>query len=463
MEENLYYKDVIIEASGYTVTLPAAAAAAVLVIVTFLFAAIFFVAFLRERHRFLERQELLTRALEENVKISQAAEMAKNQLLFKIIHDIKTPINSILGSVKMVREHRDDSKILLQYIDRISVSSNHLMHLSDNVLDMSKLLSGRNELKKTTFTLDKLVEDCISVARGQASGQKIVFQKEYRQISHGLLFGDETKLRQVIINILTNAVKFTPDYGKILLRVTETSVANGRVQCLFEIKDTGIGMSSEFQRRMFDPFERECQQPSKNDNGAGLGMTIVKEYVDLMGGKIEVDSEINKGTCFKISLILETREPLIGQIAVLEEKHHDLSGMRILLAEDNRISREMTSNLLEEYGAIVLATENGKYATDSFAVSRYGSFDAVLLDLVMPECDGITAARQIRALKRSDAETVAIIMMTATDSERDLHAALAEGVDRIIAKPVDYDVLICILQEAYAQNKDKSSALPKEF
>lgn len=403
-------------------------------------------------------------ALAEAREQADAASRAKSEFLSNMSHDIRTPMNAIVGMTRIARDESADEATVRRCLDTISTSSAHLLGLINDVLDMSRIESGRLEFVLEPARLTDIVRAAEGVIRPQADARGQDFKVELCGVACDAVLVDRTRLGQVLINLLSNAVKFTPVGGSVLLAVEQRSCMEGAgtgdetgqcgegsrigpgdlVRTRLIVRDTGIGMSEEFQSKVFGSFEREDRARVHQTEGTGLGMAIVKRIVDGMGGTIEVQSREGEGTCFTVTLDL-AYAPEIGAQAADSGKI-SLDGMRVLLAEDNDINAEIACELLGGCGIDVAWVRDGREAVDAFSASESGFFAAVLMDIRMPVMGGYDAARAIRGLDRDDASRVPIIAMTADAFAEDIVRARECGMDAHVAKPIDLDDLLSVLR-----------------
>lgn len=403
-------------------------------------------------------------ALAEAREQADAASRAKSEFLSNMSHDIRTPMNAIVGMTRIARDESADEATVRRCLDTISTSSTHLLGLINDVLDMSRIESGRLEFVLEPARLTDIVRAAEGVIRPQADARGQDFKVELCGVACDAVLVDRTRLGQVLINLLSNAVKFTPVGGSVLLAVEQRSCMEGAgtgdetgqcgegsrigpgdlVRTRLIVRDTGIGMSEEFQSKVFGSFEREDRARVHQTEGTGLGMAIVKRIVDGMGGTIEAQSREGEGTCFTVTLDL-AYAPEIGAQAADSGKI-SLDGMRVLLAEDNDINAEIACELLGGCGIDVAWVRDGREAVDAFSASESGFFAAVLMDIRMPVMGGYDAARAIRGLDRDDASRVPIIAMTADAFAEDIVRARECGMDAHVAKPIDLDDLLSVLR-----------------
>jgi signal transduction histidine kinase len=402
--------------------------------------------------KMLKQQEesniLLAKAAEE----ANSANVAKSNFLSHMSHDIRTPINGIVGMTNIAMKNMDSKEKVADCLHKISGSADHLLTLVNDVLDMSRIESGKVDISHEPMDIRTMVDNCYSIIGGQILSREITFQKEFNNIKHPHVLGDELHIRQILINILGNAVKFTPDGGTISFRVKELTDDEEKGTFRFEIEDNGIGMTEEFQQHIFEAFSQADSNGSRtNYQGTGLGMAITKQFVDLMGGQISIRSKLSEGSCFTVDLTLdidpEKREE--NASAAVD----DVAGMKILLVEDNMLNMEIAEEILEDEKVIVDTAENGQIAVNEFNDSKPGTYDAILMDIMMPVMNGYEATKAIRASAHPDAKTIPIIAMTANAYAEDVQAALASGMNAHIAKPINIPLLLSTLNR-YRVNKN---------
>jgi signal transduction histidine kinase/CheY-like chemotaxis protein len=399
-----------------------------------------------DREKIIQEQET-NRALAAAAEEARQANASKTEFLSHMSHDIRTPINGIIGmtniATKEIRNCQGQCPRVEDCLHKISGAADHLLSLINDVLDMSHIESGKIELAHASMELDTVLDNCVSIIGGQLVTRHVDFLQEFEKFEHPFLFGDELHLRRIFINILGNAVKFTPDGGTITFRAKELSAEDGKARYRFEVQDTGMGMSEEFQKKIFEPFTQEDGGARTTYKGSGLGMAITKQYVELMGGTIQVRSKLNEGSCFIVELAFEIDPE--ARLEVPEHITNGLKGMRVLLVEDNELNMEIAQELLEDEGVTVTTAENGQIAVDTFTNAPAGSFDAILMDVMMPVMNGHEATRTIRASNHPEAKTIPIIAMTANAYQEDVQAALQAGMDAHVAKPIETDLLFSVL------------------
>jgi signal transduction histidine kinase/CheY-like chemotaxis protein len=393
---------------------------------------------LAEEREQREREEAYQRELIAAKDEADRANSAKTDFLLRMSHDVRTPLNGIMGMLEIADRFPDDLEKQAECRTKIEDSSKILLELINEVLDMSKLESGEIVLERVPFSLVDISLEVSGVIAKQAEERSIEIVQENCKAPDHMLVGSPTHFKRLMMNILSNAIKYNVDHGKVYVTCRELSCENGVSTVQFKCRDTGIGMSPEFQKRIFEPFAQEERSPRSKYSGTGLGMPIAKSIVEKMGGTITFESEQGVGTTFDVRIPFGVEEA--ADSASTEEvaaEDSSITGMRILLVEDNDLNMEIAKFLLEEEGAVVAQAWNGEEAVKTFEQSEPGAIDAVLMDVMMPVLDGYGAARAIRALDRPDAATVPIIAMTANAFAEDRIAAKEAGMDDHIAKPID--------------------------
>ncbi|MDE7321544.1 MAG: response regulator [Lachnospiraceae bacterium] len=390
-----------------------------------------------------KKQEQAIMELLEKVR---RANSAKSEFLSHMSHDLRTPINGILGMLAIMEKSQDDLDQQRACQKKIRVSTEHLLSLVNDVLQVSKLESGRPAAVEEPFDLHDTLEDCITILSPQAEKGGIRLGLEEVDLQHSRLIGNPLHLKQILMNVIENALKYNRPHGSAFVQVKETACQGRTANYQFVIEDTGIGIGEDFKKHIFEPFTQEHQSARTHYNGAGLGMSIVKKLVDQMKGTIEIDSQIGKGSVVRISLPIRIDEECSAQ-PVDEDQNlrSNIAGMRVLLVEDNEINCEIVEFMLKEAGAEVVTANDGKVAVDTFAASDPGTFDCVLMDLMMPVMSGYEATRVIRAMERTDAEAVPIIALSANTFEEDIALAKDAGMNEHLAKPVDIGKLFSVM------------------
>ena len=372
-------------------------------------------------------------------QIAQASERAKSTFLSNMSHEIRTPLNGISGLLYLMRQNLDDREKQKEYLEKAEVSADFLKSVITEVLDMSKIESGQLELYSQRLDLEKLLREIEMLIGPQAVERKQRFVVDRGGLTAPWVLGDEVRLKQIIVNLLGNALKFTPAGGSITLAVSQ-ELSGGTAHTTFRIADTGCGMSPAFLERIWQPFEQERRFGSQN--GTGLGTTLSKMLAEKMGGGIDVESREGEGTTFTVRVPLAAAQPEQTPIQPNWEARVSLAGTRILAAEDNDINREILLEILAAYGADVTPAVNGREAVDLFSQSPVSSFDVILMDIQMPVLDGYDAARAIRAMDRPDGRTIPIFALTANAFKQEADRARESGMDDVITKPLDVDVLL---------------------
>ena len=404
------------------------------------------------KSRELEQQ----RRLEAAAREAQQANAAKTEFLHRISHDIRTPINGIQGMLRIADYYPDDPARQQQCRDKIRSASGYLLDLVNDVLNMSKLESGTFTMELQPFVMDELLNQINSIAETQAveKGIRYILGKNGSTRVHQDLIGSPLYLRQILLNLSTNALKYNKPNGWIRVECRELSATEDTALYEFVCADGGIGMSAEFQKKMFEPFTQEQQDARTSYSGTGLGLAITKGLIEKMGGQITVESEKSKGTAFTVRIPLAidhaAHHPDAGHPAA---PAGSLKGLRVLLVEDNDLNAEVAQFLLEQEGMAVELAHNGQQAVQAFEAHAPGELDAILMDIMMPVMDGYAATRAIRLLPRPDARTIPILAMTANAFEDDIAAARAAGMNAHLTKPLDPKKLAAALQTAIQKKR----------
>ena len=322
--------------------------------------------------------------------------------------------------------------------EKIRVSAEHLLSLVNDVLQMSRLESGRPAAVEEPFDLCAVLEDCIAILSPLAQERDVLLELDTSALRHRQVIGDPLYLKQILMSVIDNALKYNRPHGSVFVRAEETAFREGTASCRFVIEDTGIGIGEDFKEHIFEPFTQEHQDARTNYSGAGLGMSIVKRLVDQLEGTVAVDSRTGKGSVVQIALPLRVDRARESRSEEADrEERADIAGMHVLLVEDNEINCEIVEFMLRDAGAQVATANDGKAAVDAFQASGPGRFDCILMDLMMPVMSGYEAARVIRGLDRADAGTVPIIALSANAFEEDVALAKDAGMNEHLAKPVD--------------------------
>ena len=392
-----------------------------------------------------EQQEMdrLKAAYEE----AETANKAKTAFLSRMSHDIRTPINGIMGMLQIIGRNREDHEKVDDCLEKIQISSEHLLALINDVLDMSKLEAGKVELDHIPFNLTDVLKVAYALNDAQISLGGITFISHPYELQHTELIGSPLHLRQILLNLFNNAMKYNRPSGTIDTYTRELSFDGQKTVIEFKIVDTGIGMSEEFvKKELFKPFTQEKTDEARTEyKGTGLGMAIVKELVEKMGGTIQAESVLGKGSTFTVVIPFEI-DKIQGQHVPFEASEQiqaeDLKGTRILLVEDNELNMEIAEFMLEDGGAVVLKAWNGKEAIEIFEKSEPGEINMIMMDIMMPVMGGLEATRKIRTLDRPDAATIPIVAMTANAFSDDIRRSREAGMNEHLSKPLEMEKII---------------------
>ena len=402
-------------------------------------------------------------ALSDALKAAEEASKAKTVFLSNMSHEIRTPMNAIIGLGTLALKEDDISETTRDYLEKIDGSAQHLLSLINDILDMSRIESGKVTLKNEEFSFFKLINQINTMFNGQCNDKGLEYVCKMKSDLDDYYIGDDIKLKQVLINILGNAVKFTPAGGRIDFTVEKIGVFDGKTTLRFVITDTGVGISKEYLPRLFDSFSQEDSTIVNKYGSSGLGMAITKSIVDMMNGKIEVISEKGKGTTFTVIITLVNAEPkgeamdgddnseLASKKSVFEDVSNKLKGKRILIAEDVEINAQILTKILKMKQIDVEHAINGKVALDMFSSHLPGYYDAILMDMRMPEMDGIEATEKIRTMNRDDSKTIPIIALTANAFDEDVQHSLQAGMNAHLSKPIDTKLLFETLDSCLMQ------------
>lgn len=402
-------------------------------------------------------------ALSDALKAAEEASKAKTVFLSNMSHEIRTPMNAIIGLGTLALKEDDISETTRDYLEKIDGSAQHLLSLINDILDMSRIESGKVTLKNEEFSFSKLINQINTMFNGQCNDKGLEYVCKMKSDLDDYYIGDDIKLKQVLINILGNAVKFTPAGGRIDFTVEKIGVFDGKTTLRFVITDTGVGISKEYLPRLFDSFSQEDSTIVNKYGSSGLGMAITKSIVDMMNGKIEVISEKGKGTTFTVIITLVNAEPkgeaidgednaeLASKKSVFEDVSNKLKGKRILIAEDVEINAQILTKILKMKQIDVEHAINGKVALDMFSSHSPGYYDAILMDMRMPEMDGIEATEKIRTMNRDDSKTIPIIALTANAFDEDVQHSLQAGMNAHLSKPIDTKLLFETLDNCLMQ------------
>ena len=368
----------------------------------------------------------------------QDANQAKSEFLTRMSHDIRTPMNGIIGLLEIADRMADDPDEVRKYHKKIHVASEYLLSLINNVLDMGKLDSTDTEIMEESVDLREVIESCVDIleAKAENHGIKLIFEGA-ENFNPPRVFASELYLGQIFINIVGNAIKYNKPHGTVTMSAETVYNMAGSVTCKFIIKDTGIGMSKEFQEHMFEPFSQEHGENRSEWKGTGLGLSIVKSIMDKLNGSIRVESEEGVGTTFTCILTFRIDQEYHEKKTETEKKEISLQGRKVLAAEDNRLNAEILIFLLKDMGADVIWVENGELAVEAFERSEAGEYACILMDVMMPVLDGYGASKKIREMSRPDAKTIPIIALTANAFPEDVKRSMDAGMNAHITKPLD--------------------------
>ena len=406
----------------------------------------------------MEKEEKYKAELLTAAKKAEAANRAKTEFLQRMSHDIRTPINGIFGILDMADHYADDMEKQTECRTKAKATAHLLLELLNDILDMSKLESGEVVLENRPFNLKRVFEEIYVVIEHMAAEQNIRIVWEEKEVTHRNLIGSPGHVKRILMNILSNAVKYNRENGSIYISCREiASEQPGMTVIEFVCRDTGIGMAETFQKRIFEPFAQEHTGSRTKFAGTGLGMPITKKLVEKMGGTITFESEEGAGTTFVIRIPFQIDTDRSDKSETGEKTEASIRGLHILLAEDNELNMEIAEFVLQNEGAAVTKAWNGQEAVELFRKSEPGEFHVILMDIMMPVMSGYEAAKTIRSLERADAKVIPIIAMTANAFTEDRLSAKEAGMDEHIVKPVDAKVLVKVIHELVEHRFDKIS------
>ena len=409
---------------------------------------------LAHRKQEQEKDEKYKAELLRTAKKAEAANEAKTEFLQRMSHDIRTPINGICGVVNMADHYADDMEKQTECRAKVKEASHLLLELVNEVLDMSKLESDEVVLEEIPFNLNSIFEEILGVIEHMAAEQNIRIIWEEKEVTHWNLIGSPVHVKRILMNILSNAVKYYKENGYVYISCREIPSKQTAMTTLeFVCRDTGIGMAEAFQKRIFEPFAQEHAGSRTKFAGTGLGMPITKKLVEKMGGTISFESKEGTGTTFVIRIPFQIDADMKDRTETEEKTEASIQGLHVLLAEDNELNMEIAEFVLQNEGTVVTKAWNGQEAVDIFRKSRPGEFDAILMDIMMPVMNGYEAAKMIRSLDREDAKVIPIIAMTANAFTEDKMRAKEAGMDEHIAKPVDGKLLVKVINELVKRNQ----------
>ena len=409
---------------------------------------------LAHRKQEKEKDEKYKAELLRAAKKAEAANEAKTEFLQRMSHDIRTPINGICGMINVADYYADNMEKQTECRAKIKEASHLLLELINEVLDMSKLESDEVVLEDIPFNLNSIFEEILGVIEHMAAEQNIRIIWEEKEVTHWNLIGSPVHVKRILMNILSNAVKYNKENGYVYISCREIPSKQTAMPTLeFVCRDTGIGMTEAFQKRIFEPFAQEHAGSRTKFAGTGLGMPITKKLVEKMGGTISFESKEGTGTTFVIRIPFQIDADMKDRNETEEKTETSIQGLHVLLTEDNELNMEIAEFVLQNEGAVVTKAWNGQKAVDIFRKSRPGEFDAILMDIMMPVMNGYEAAKMIRSLDREDAKVIPIIAMTANAFTEDKMRAKEAGMDEHIAKPVDGKLLVKVINELVKRNQ----------
>ena len=409
---------------------------------------------LAHRKQEQEKDEKYKAELLRAAKKAEAANEAKTEFLQRMSHDIRTPINGICGMINVADHYADNMEKQTECRAKIKKTSHLLLELINEVLDMSKLESDEVVLEDIPFNLNSIFEEILGVIEHMAAEQNIRIIWEEKEVTHWNLIGSPVHVKRILMNILSNAVKYNKENGYVYISCREIPSKQTAMPTLeFVCRDTGIGMTEAFQKRIFEPFAQEHAGSRTKFAGTGLGMPITKKLVEKMGGTISFESKEGTGTTFVIRIPFQIDADMKDRNETEEKTETSIQGLHVLLTEDNELNMEIAEFVLQNEGAVVTKAWNGQKAVDIFRKNRPGEFDAILMDIMMPVMNGYEAAKMIRSLDREDAKVIPIIAMTANAFTEDKMRAKEAGMDEHIAKPVDGKLLVKVINELVKRNQ----------
>lgn len=413
-----------------------------------------------------EREIAQDKNLRNALAAAEHANRAKTAFLSNMSHDIRTPMNAIIGFTALATAHIDNTELVLDYLKKIRTSGQHLLSLINDVLDMSRIESGSVEIEYAAVHLPDILNDLKTIIQGSSYSRQQKLSIDTQDILHEDIITDKLRLTQVLLNISSNAVKFTPVGGRISIRASEKPCKrDGFTTVIFRVKDNGSGMSPEFREHVFDSFSREHTVTENGIGGTGLGMAIAKNIVDMLGGTLQVESEVGKGTEFTVALECEIAGEAVKQEPVPEqeepikcenqkahaESKRNYKGKKALLVEDNELNREIATAIIEEIGLEVDIAEDGTDAVNMMSSAEGRKYDLIFMDIQMPKMDGYTATREIRTLDDPKCANIPIIAMTANAFEEDRKKAIKAGMNGHIAKPISANAILENLEQIFGR------------
>lgn len=400
----------------------------------------------------VQRQNLLESALSQ----AQTANIARNTFLQNMSHDIRTPLNVIIGYTELAKKHKMEQNKIENYLNQICAASEQLLSIVKASLEVTRIESGKVYLVENIVALDDLLADIECSIRPQVKAKAIHFAIDRSQVRHNVIYIDDIRMKEILFQLLDNALKYTQQGGLVRLTVIETEAKMSRyAQFVFTVEDNGRGIAQEFRKDLFQPFERERNTTKSGVLGTGLGLSVVKNLVELMDGSIEVESNVGQGSRFRIRLLLKVPEELSEENPILVDSDSsiNLEGKRILLVEDNEINREIAQELLMDEGYLVETANDGSVAVEMIKNASPSYYSLVLMDIQMPVMDGYTATREIRALQDEKLARIPIIALSANAFAEDYKRSIEAGMDAHVPKPIQMEELQETIRHVLGRNK----------
>ncbi len=401
------------------------------------------------------RQELEKKAvLEEALNNANLAIRAKNSFLSNMSHDMRTPLNALFGYMNLAQKNIQDGELVSHYLDKMEGSGRRLLDLIDKVLELSWTEANDIELTETESDLTVMLGEIQDTILSSAQRKRISYSLDTSGLIHSVVYVDQERLKQALLHLLSNAVEYTQNYGKVSMQVTETEqLPNHYAVYQFIVQDTGIGIGGDFLEHLFEPFEREKNTTFSGIHGTGLGLTIAKNNIERMGGSIAVNSVVDVGSTFTVTLRLRIRDKISSPDKDIEDILRRLRRQKILLVEDNEINREIETEILEELDFCIETAENGQIAVDRIRASEPGEYGLVLMDIQMPVMDGWEAAKSIRKLEDRELSRIPIIALSADAFESDKRRSMDSGMNSHLTKPMDVPLLLETIVEVCSSEK----------
>ena len=394
-------------------------------------------SYIRENKRMRKKEQEQMKKMAEALEEAKRASAAKSNFLSRMSHDIRTPLNGVLGILDLNERHESDIEFVRKNREKAKIAANYLLSLINDILEMSKLESGKATLQREIFDIIDLLHEVITVCGMKSQEKKIQIEEDKGvNLIYRKLYGSPLHVRQIFMNLLSNAVKYNCYEGKVCCTSRMIREDGQNVLYEFTVEDNGAGMDKEFLKHIFEPFKQEDMTAKSNYQGSGLGMAITKNLVDLMNGTIDVESTKGVGSKFVVTIPFEIAD-VSQNVKEEEKKEHGIAGMKILLVEDNELNMEIAQIMLEDAGAIVETARDGIEAVERFEQSELEEFDAILMDIMMPRMDGLEATRQIRRMPRADAKDIGIIAVTANAFIEDMQKTKDAGMNEHLAKPFE--------------------------